>query len=80
MNAIKKYQCSRCDHLHDDEWDAEECCKPEVRGVWICEHCDVPYDTADAAELCCSDEPETPQAYRARIQQLEAAGQQRLVP
>lgn len=37
--ATKMYMCCSCDELHKRETDAEECCKPEVEEVYLCDAC-----------------------------------------
>ena len=75
----KKFRCSECGELHDWEDDAQSCCAPDVHEVqcWKCSECGDVTDDEDQARYCCLDEDivllPTPE-------QLEAAGQQRLVP
>src|ERR1043165_539935 len=53
--AKEAYQCPRCNTVHEEEIDAEECCKPDVRTVYICHRCEdlkKPYKTAKEADAC----------------------------
>lgn len=53
--AIKKlYQCSSCDDIHDHEFEAEECCQPEVYEVWQCSDCTKVHEEKARAESCCA--------------------------
>lgn len=74
------YRCMECDTVHEDYDDAMGCCPVEIREVFICATCDtVHVDEADA-EGCCpagdADEAESGPTPA----ELEAAGQQRLLP
>lgn len=54
MNApIKRWECGRCGEVHDDWWEAEECCQPTVSEVWECGVCGECYDDRDEALKCC---------------------------
>lgn len=74
---VTKYQCPSCGVLHDHDFQAEDCCPPEVDEVtcWECPVCFDVHEDEEKARHCCLDEdvilPATPA-------QLEAAGQQRL--
>jgi len=53
--AKEAYQCPRCDTVHEDEDDAEDCCKPDVETVYICERCEdleKHYRTVKEADAC----------------------------
>ena len=81
MNPQEKFLCSECDELHDDEDDAAYCCSPLISGVWLCGKCDLPHDSYQAAASCClPEDPDSPEAVQKRHRELEAAGQQRLLP
>ena len=73
-----KWRCLNCRMVHDEEFEAEECCPVEIREVWICPTCgDVFNDQAEA--IACHDfDPEYVPPPSAA--ELEAAGQLRLVP
>lgn len=62
MNAKKVYICERCDTVHEHEYRAEECCKPDVLEEWQCSTCEECYDDKEIADACCPshDEPVTP--------------------
>lgn len=86
MNHRKMYECGECRDLHEHDWDAEECCKPDVAEVFVCGECGEQHDLEKDAIFCCVDEAEAngepipPEVYQARKRELEAAGQQRLIP
>jgi len=75
----KMFRCSECGELHVWEDDAQSCCAPKVTAVpcWACSECGDVTDDEDTARHCCLAEDvvllPTPL-------QLEAAGQQRLLP
>lgn len=73
----KKWQCSKCDEVHDDELDAEECCRPEAYEVFACPLCDDIHDTEALALQCC-DCDEQGDDYHVAPDVLEHFGQQRL--
>lgn len=81
MNPTRstKFCCTECGELHDIEEDARLCCAPGVNKVntWVCAECGDEMCDEEMARYCCLDDdgvlPPTPT-------QLEAAGQQRLVP
>lgn len=73
--------CDRCETIHDDEFDAEDCCKPEVWDVWVCVECGQDYELRQEADECC---PHTtgldhPIGWQTHINTLESAGQLRLL-
>lgn len=35
----ERYRCGNCSRLHEDEYDAEDCCRPETRTVFVCLTC-----------------------------------------
>lgn len=78
MSAVREmWQCSECGELHGYEDDAQECCRPDVKRVFVCTECESDYATEEEASACCADaeEPVPPSA-----EELEAAGQMRLLP
>ncbi|MEZ0137326.1 MAG: hypothetical protein AB9Q17_02125 [Candidatus Reddybacter sp.] len=77
MNPTLKYLCNQCDDLHDDAYEAIECC-PQISEVYSCEHCkEVFGPNKEAAENCCDDVD--PDALPIISQaELEANGQLRL--
>jgi len=50
--VITRYECSSCNERHDDEGDAEDCCKPEVFEIYICPSCEVEHDLREDAQAC----------------------------
>lgn len=74
-----KWQCSLCDEVHDFEDAAEDCCRPRVIEGYACPICqDLHRTEADALD-CCGFDPDAPPAPPSAAE-LEAAGQQRLLP
>lgn len=51
--CLTLYVCYRCDEEHEDETDAEDCCKPEVYAVYRCSVCRKRHTEEDDAESCC---------------------------
>ena len=47
------WQCSECDEIHDDEDDAQDCCRPTVHELWGCPECAKVHDTEKLALSCC---------------------------
>lgn len=60
MDAKPVYICERCDTVHEYEYRAEECCRPEVYQEWQCAVCGEIYTTKELADACCrpADAPE----------------------
>jgi len=81
MNPTRttRYRCGECGELHDFEDDATACCAPDVtkEDCWKCSECGYVTDDEDEARHCCLDEEVVLLPTPA---QLEAAGQQRLLP
>lgn len=50
----RAYECLRCNEVHENEDRAEECCRPEVGEVWLCDVCDGAHDDEPDAEKCCA--------------------------
>lgn len=78
MNIPTKYQCDTGGEIHDEEYDAEDCCPNPYSELYFCPTCNAIYDEIELAKECCSDDvlhdfPPTPE-------ELEALGQQRLIP
>ncbi len=76
MNVTTKYLCDGCCELHEREWEAEDCCRPEVFERFVCGDCGDTFSDIEEAQECCFDEDAplpmpTPQ-------ELEAMGQERL--
>ena len=74
-----RYLCPHCLDEHEDRDDAATCCDLEIEKsvFWICTLCEGKHHDQNEALHCCCDEEGflliTPA-------QLEAAGQQRLLP
>ncbi|MGS0735529.1 hypothetical protein ACVBEG_02985 [Pseudomonas sp. GG8] len=49
----KAYECGSCSEVHSTHYAAEDCCRPEVGDVWLCDICDAAHDEKDDAEQCC---------------------------
>jgi len=77
MNGKLMYRCGLCDEVHEHEDQAQECCAPRVSEVWVCETCESTNWCLAEADACCP--ADGPEAYRRRVVELEACGQQRLV-
>ena len=76
MNGQLKYVCDECGDLHDDRYDAADCCRPMIRTTWVCESCGSENSDQTEADACCPPEnPESPEAIRRQVAELEAAGQ-----
>lgn len=65
------YKCPACSDLHDEEWDAQNCCEPEA--IYICNHCDSRYHRQSDAEECCPTDEGV--IWRMIKRKLEEAGQ-----
>ena len=44
-----KYQCPDCGDLHDDNYDAEQCCPVHIHELYICPICDEDHMTEKEA-------------------------------
>lgn len=53
------YRCGNCSKLHEDEYDAEQCCAPDVDEVYVCKGCKKEFDIEKEAmaHKCASSEP-----------------------
>ena len=49
------YICSNCDNEHGTEWEAEECCQPEIWTMYKCCMCLKNHENKQLAEQCCDD-------------------------
>ena len=49
------YICSSCDNEHENDWEAEECCQPEVWTMYKCCTCENTHESKTEAEECCDD-------------------------
>lgn len=50
MKIVEQYQCPDCYGLHDDKIDAQSCCVPNVRTVFVFENGEYYSDEKDAIE------------------------------
>ena len=81
MKAKLKYRCDSCGELHDDDDEAEFCCRPNVSETWVCGLCDSENHSEEEAEACCPlADPLSTEAMRLSVEELEQAGQKRLIP
>ncbi|BCP56308.1 hypothetical protein K32_49250 [Kaistia sp. 32K] len=55
------YECDRCNQLHDREYQAEQCCEPDVRTVYVCPVCDNACSTRESATACLASHVEVPE-------------------
>lgn len=58
VEAKRVYMCSVCESVHDNEYQAEECCPPEVWELWQCPFCEETHDTEEEALECCGADDE----------------------
>jgi late competence protein required for DNA uptake (superfamily II DNA/RNA helicase) len=56
MAIEAKWECDRCGEIHDDEYDAIDCCRPIVNKVYLCPECTDVHETKQAAIDCCDSE------------------------
>lgn len=66
------WKCDACGAYHKLKTGAQNCCND----VFKCLACDEPHETEEAASACCGIQ----YAYQPTPAELEAAGQQRLIP
>jgi hypothetical protein len=76
FKVTQKWECGYCNEIHNREYDAEECCRPEVFEVYICPVCDDSHYSEDDAIECCPHDVDSP--ITVSQAELEAAGQLRL--
>ena len=74
-----KWKCDHCDELHDYEEDAVDCCAPTISERWVCPECGDDYRTEAEAIECCEHDDDAPPP-PPTAEELEAAGQMRLLP
>lgn len=83
MKAIAEvpeaWRCNECMTVYDNEDDAVECCQPRVTEGYICPVCGSFHMNADRAVDCCGFDPDAPPPPPS-AEELEAAGQMRLMP
>lgn len=72
-----KWECDECGDLYESEDDAQECCQPTIREVFVCPICtEHQYNERDAID-CCGFDPDGPPP-PPTAEELEHAGQLRL--
>jgi len=80
MKPDLKYRCDACEEIHDDEYCANDCCRPTVSEVYLCPVCAECYLYIANANSYCddnSDNDDTPVSPVSAAER-EAAGQMRL--
>jgi hypothetical protein len=84
MRSVEcKWKCCECGGLYSGEESASDCCRPEIREVYICPECGDDHNRECHARECCPDEDAPSDEHTAysgadRIE-LERAGQLRLI-
>ena len=53
--VTKRWMCGSCNETHEQEWDAEDCCKPDVYEVYLCPVCNDDWGSEESALKCCPD-------------------------
>ena len=79
MTAKRVWQCGECYKTHAHEWLADECCRPTVRAGYLCPRCDEFHEQIEDAEDCCPPEDEQQTDPEKLRDELEQAGQVRLI-
>ena len=75
----KAWRCDECGTCHLHRRSAIDCCEPTVTEGYVCATCETFYEEEDKAIACCVQvEPEEQRPPTA--EELEAAGQVRLLP
>ena len=75
MKIETRWCCGECGELYEEEDRAVDCCRPPPPyQVYVCPECQDEHRTELQAIGCCATEPPPSAA------ELEAAGQQRLIP
>lgn len=76
---IEVWRCEECGTVHDDEDEANECCRPEITEGYQCGECGTFYvDEVDANNCCAQDGDGV--GLCTNPLELEMAGQMRLLP
>ncbi len=54
VDEITKYKCGGCGSVYEDNWDADDCCRPDTLEVtlYICEECEQEWETEQEAKDC----------------------------
>lgn len=50
VELIEKYCCPECEARYDEEFDAGECCPPDIPTIYICSICAEEFDYYKLAE------------------------------
>lgn len=74
-----RWRCGDCGTLHSEEYQAIDCCAPEITEVYSCPKCGEEHLCEEDAFACCDMDPDTPPPM-ASPQERERAGQLRLFP
>lgn len=53
-NVTTMYMCGECREIYEDEYNAEECCRPDVIETFMCISCSSTHTLYDDAHKCCS--------------------------
>jgi len=74
-----QWRCDECNELHEYEDEAADCCPPNISKVYLCPVCAEAYAREAQARECHPGDPDAPPP-PPTAQELEAAGQLRLLP
>ena len=77
-NPEKRWRCDECGTLYYGRTSARECCQPSITLGYVCPTCETFYIEKDEAIACCQTTAE--ELILVTAQELEAAGQGRLLP
>jgi hypothetical protein len=83
MKPILQYECKACGEFHETEDYAAECSCHGIIEWFRCPVCDDHFRRREECEECISSHDEAPSSIDAPVvtaEELEAAGQQRLIP
>jgi hypothetical protein len=64
LEAKPLWKCGHCEEIHDDEDDAQDCCRPEVRELWGCPECEKVHGEESLAVSCCAELTRCPSCHR----------------
>jgi len=78
MPAKKMYGCVHCGTTWSSDDLALDCCAPHTEEVWECAVCETVFESEDAAAQCHARDEQG--NYIPSAAELEAQGQQRLIP
>jgi len=74
-----QFRCGECSTLHSQEYQAQECCAPEISEIYMCPQCGSEQVCEEDAFDCCDMDPDAPPPM-ASPRDRERAGQLRLFP